>query len=90
MRHPDQGPAFYVGPRLGDSELGVTADASVAVGEPGRVLLGFEVPDVDGLLPRVEGLGGQAPGPADDMPWGQRVVHVADPDGNAVDLTQDL
>jgi len=22
------------------------------------------------------------------MPWGQRVAHIADPDGNSVDLTQ--
>ncbi|WP_436693071.1 VOC family protein [Geodermatophilus sp. CPCC 205506] len=36
---------------------------------------------------RVPELGGTASGPANDMPWGQRVAHVRDPDGNAVNLT---
>ena len=54
------------------------------------MLLSIEVPDVDALLPRVEGLGGEAPGPANDMPWGQRVAHIKDPDGNVVNLTQQL
>ncbi len=51
------------------------------------MLLSLEVPDVDAALARVEPLGGQAPAPANDMPWGQRVAHVQDPDGNAVNLT---
>jgi predicted enzyme related to lactoylglutathione lyase len=90
FRFPDDGPSFYVGLRLGDSELGVSADASVVPGSPGRMLLSIEVPDVDALLPRVEGLGGTATGGANDMPWGQRVAHINDPDGNVVNLTQQL
>ena len=27
---------------------------------------------------------------ANDMPWGQRVAHIKDPDGNVVNLTQQL
>jgi predicted enzyme related to lactoylglutathione lyase len=42
---------------------------------------------VDAALARVAFLGGRAPSPATDMPWGQRVAHVRDPDGNAVNLT---
>jgi predicted enzyme related to lactoylglutathione lyase len=53
-------------------------------------VLSIQVPDVDALLPRVAGLGGTAPGPANDMPWGQRVGHISDPDGNAINLTQQL
>ncbi len=87
VRYPEDGPAFYVGLRLGDSELGLSSDDSVVPGEPGRMLLSIEVADVDATLARVEGLGGSAPGPANDMPWGQRVAHVEDPDGNAVNLT---
>jgi predicted enzyme related to lactoylglutathione lyase len=90
IRYPEEGPAFYVGLRLGDSELGLSADAAVTPGEPGRMLLSIEVPDVDTLLPKVESLGGHARGPANDMPWGQRVAHIADPDGNVVNLTQTL
>ena len=86
-RVPDDGPTFSLGLRVGDAELGIVADAAVEPAPPGRILLGLEVPDVDAALARVEPLGGLAPDPANDMPWGQRVAHVKDPDGNAVNLT---
>jgi uncharacterized glyoxalase superfamily protein PhnB len=89
-RVPDEGPIFYLGLRIGDSDLGLSADAEVDVGRPVRVLLSIDVADVDALLPRVEALGGSAPGPANDMRWGQRVAHISDPDGNVVNLTQPL
>jgi len=90
VRFPGEGTPFYVGLRVGDSELGLTADSGVTAGDPGRLLLSIEVPDVDAALAVVEKLGGSAPGPANDMPWGQRVAHIKDPDGNAVNLTQQL
>ncbi|MCW2701285.1 MAG: Glyoxalase/bleomycin resistance protein/dioxygenase [Blastococcus sp.] len=79
-----------MGLRVGDSEFVLTCDAGVAVGEPVRVPLSVEVDDVDALLPRVPGRCGAVQGPSNDMPWGQRVAHVSDPDGNAVNLTQQL
>lgn len=54
------------------------------------MLLSVAVADVNELVGRVEELGGQVLGPANDMPWGQRVAHIKDPDGNAVNLTQQL
>lgn len=89
-RYPDEGPPFYLGLRVGDSSLGLTSDSGVSPGTPGRILLSIEVPDVDRALARVPDLGGEAPSGADDMPWGQRVAHISDPDGNAVNLTQQL
>ena len=86
-RTPEEGPTFYLGLRIGDSELGIVADGSIEGAPVGRVLLSLEVPDVDAALAQVESLGGHAPAPARDMPWGQRVAHVKDPDGNAVNLT---
>ena len=86
-RTPEEGPTFHLRLRVGDSELGMLADGSVEDAPAGRVLLSLEVPDVDAALARVESLGGEAPAPANDMPWGQRVAHVKDPDGNAVNLT---
>ena len=86
-RTPDEGSTFYLALQLGDSELGIVADESVQSAPPGRVLLSIEVADVDAALARVESLGGRALAPANDMPWGQRVAHVRDPDGNAVNLT---
>ena len=90
MRFPTDGPVFYVGLALGDSELGLSSDASVVPGDPGRMLLSIEVAEVDALLPKVESLGGTATSGANDMPWGQRVAHIKDPDGNVVNLTQTL
>jgi len=87
-RTPEDGPAFYVGLRIGDSELGLVADTdAAAAGASQRILLSIEVDDVDALLDRVTELGGTVGGPPNDMPWGQRVAHVQDPDGNTVNLT---
>ena len=87
QRVPAEGPVFYVGLRIGDSDLGLVSDEGAAGAPAGKILLSFEVPDVDALVPRVEGLGGAVTGGPTDMPWGQRVAHLTDPDGNAVNLT---
>jgi predicted enzyme related to lactoylglutathione lyase len=58
-------------------------------GDALRLLLSVAVDDVDGLLDMVRRLGGTVLGPPTDMPWGQRVAHILDPDGNAVNLTKD-
>jgi predicted enzyme related to lactoylglutathione lyase len=89
-RVPEEGPVFFVGLRLGDSHLGLVSDADVSPGAPTRVVLSIDVPDVEALLPRVTALGGRAGSGANDMPWGQRVAHIKDPDGNVVNLTQQL
>ncbi|WP_330177277.1 VOC family protein [Streptomyces sp. NBC_01498] len=89
-RTPDEGPPFFVNLRIGESDLGLVSDTDVELGAPQRMLLSVAVTDVDGLLGQVEGLGGQVLGPPNDMPWGQRVAHIKDPDGNAVNLTQQL
>lgn len=85
---PPQGTTFYRGLRIGDGELGLTADAQVSTGDTSRILIHIEVEDVDEALGRVVVLGGQVSRPANDMPWGQRVGHIKDPDGNAVNLAQ--
>ena len=89
-RMPVEGPPFYVGRRLGDSDLGLVVDGSADLSSPQRILLSVEVPAVDGLLDQVTELGGTVLSPPTDMPWGQRVVHLHDPDGNTLNLTQDL
>jgi predicted enzyme related to lactoylglutathione lyase len=87
-RWPDDAPPFFVGLRIGDGELGLVANAGVETGTPQRLLLSIDVPDVDELQGRVDDLGGRTLGPPNDMPWGQRVAHIEDPDGNKVNLTQ--
>jgi predicted enzyme related to lactoylglutathione lyase len=89
-RFPEDGPTFFVGLKLGDSELGLVNEAETDLSTPPRILLSVDVDDVDGLLDRVEPAGGRVLSPPNDMPWGQRVAHVHDPDGNMVNLTQSL
>lgn len=89
-RVPEEGPTFFVGLQIGDSELGLVSDAAADLAAPQRILLSVEVDDVDALLPLVTELGGRVLGLPNDMPWGQRVAHVKDPDGNAVNLVQPI
>lgn len=89
-RFPDEGPTFFVGMKLGDSEFGLVNVAETDLSAPQRILLSVDVDDVNGLLDQVEPAGGRVLGPSNDMPWGQRVAHVHDPDGNKVNLTQTL
>lgn len=90
FRTPAEGPAFYVGLRIGDTDLGLVAKANPGDREAPRILLSIGVEDVDETLSRVEALGGTVSSGADDMPWGQRVAHIQDPDGNPVNLTQPI
>jgi predicted enzyme related to lactoylglutathione lyase len=73
----------------------VVADGDADVTAPQRILLNVNVADlgvggVESLLEHVEVLGGRVLGPPNDMPWGQRVAHILDPDGNTVNLTEPL
>ncbi|CAL9360260.1 VOC family protein [Streptomyces sp. enrichment culture] len=88
FRVPDEGPVFYLGLRIGDSDLGLVAKAESGDRAAPRILLSIGVDDVDETLGRVTALGGSVSGGANDMPWGQRVAHIQDPDGNPVNLTQ--
>jgi predicted enzyme related to lactoylglutathione lyase len=94
-RVPEDGPAFYVSLQIGNAELGVVADGDAHIDAPQRILLNVNVSDlalgsVTGLLEHVEALGGRVLGPPNDMPWGQRVAHIQDPDGNTVNLTEPI
>ncbi len=90
QRYPDQGDIFFLGLRAGDADLGLVAEAQTRTGRDGqRIVLSVAVEDVDGLLDTVRRLGGTILAPPTDMPWGQRVGHVFDPDGNMVNLTHE-
>ncbi|KUJ69764.1 extradiol dioxygenase [Streptomyces albus subsp. albus] len=90
FRVPAEGPAFYLGLRIGDTDLGLVAKANPGTEVASRILLSIGVDDVDETLGRVEALGGSVRGGPTDMPWGQRVAHIQDPDGNPVNLTQPI
>ncbi|WP_393053105.1 VOC family protein [Streptomyces sp. LN549] len=90
FRVPEEGPTFYLGLRIGDTDLGLVAKENPGTGAAPRILLSIGVDDVDETLARVEALGGSVGGGPNDMPWGQRVAHIKDPDGNPVNLTQPI
>ncbi|MGW1462739.1 VOC family protein [Streptomyces sp. NPDC002308] len=90
FRVPEEGPAFYRGLRIGDTDLGLVARTDVGSGAAPRMLLSIGVDDIDETLGRVEALGGSVSSGPNDMPWGQRVAHIQDPDGNPVNLTQPI
>ncbi len=90
MRVPGRKGPFFVTLRVGGAGLGLVDGKQGAKAAPGRVIVDVLVKNVDELLPRVEPAGGKVRGPANDMPWGHRVAHITDPDGNPVNLTQQL
>ncbi|MGW7792420.1 VOC family protein [Streptomyces tricolor] len=90
FRIPEEGPAFYLGLRIDDTDLGLVAKPDAGTGAAPRVLLSIGVDDVDETLGRVEALGGSVRSGPNDMPWGQRVAHILDPDGNPLNLTQPI
>ncbi|MFC9759344.1 VOC family protein [Streptomyces sp. NPDC056921] len=90
FREPAEGPAFYLGLRIGDTDLGLVTRTNPGTGAEPRILLSIGVDDVEETLGRVAALGGTVRSGPNDMPWGQRVAHIQDPDGNPVNLTQPI
>ncbi|MFC9469036.1 VOC family protein [Streptomyces coelicoflavus] len=90
FRVPAKGPAFYLGLCIGDTDLGLVAKEDPGTGTAPRILLSIGVDDVDETLGRVETLGGSVRSGPNDMPWGQRVAHISDPDGNPINLTHPI
>ena len=88
LRVPEEGDLFYLLLTVDDSELGLVVVDEATPGERQRILLSIAVPDVDDALARIEPAGGTVLGPPNDMPWGQRVAHCTDPDGNKINLTK--
>jgi catechol 2,3-dioxygenase-like lactoylglutathione lyase family enzyme len=52
--------------------------------------LGFKVSDCDAAFAELVGGGAPAVVPPTNRPWGQRTSYVRDPDGNLIELAQDL
>lgn len=89
---PDGAPGFISMRRAGGAELGVTTEdtprllAGVEPGPGPRHELFVYVEDVDATVAGVAGAGGSVLKEPADMPWGERVGYVADPEGNIVAL----
>jgi lactoylglutathione lyase len=82
-----EGAKFALFPRRQLPELiGREAPEGVAPWPQGEVA--FFVDDVDAEHRRLREAGATVLAPPTDRPWGERTLHVADPDGNVVELTQ--
>jgi lactoylglutathione lyase len=66
--------------------IGIEAPAGAAPWPQGEVA--FTCDDVDAEHARLAGAGVRILAPPTDRPWGERTLHVADPDGNVVELTR--
>jgi lactoylglutathione lyase len=88
---PD-GTAGFIGMHRDAAELAVVSEESprmLAGVEPGpgpRHELFVYVQDVDTAVAGVPAAGGEVLKEPADMPWGERVGYVADPEGNVVSL----
>src|SRR3954463_11110330 len=88
---PDGG-AGFIALRRDASELAVTTEdsprilAGVAPGPGPRHELFVYVIDVDATVHALTGAGATVLREPADMPWGERVAFVADPEGNVVSL----
>jgi len=69
---------------LGAAHLGIGREAAPVRGA--QVALWFYVDDVDAAFESAVRSGASGVEEPADMPWGERVAHVRDPDGNAVYL----
>ncbi|WP_439590928.1 VOC family protein [Microbacterium sp.] len=75
----------YVALAFGNEALGIGRVPDAAT-EGDRVALWFYVDDVDAAHDAWISAGGASVQPPSDMPWGERVAQVRDPDGNLANL----
>ncbi|HYI50671.1 MAG TPA: VOC family protein [Microbacterium sp.] len=86
-RFTDGGEDAYVSLTIGAASLGVGKDPDAPAAAAGdRVALWFYVDDVNAAFTAFVAAGGSVERPPADMPWGERVAQVRDPDGNLVNL----
>lgn len=89
---PPNGEPDYVGLRRDESDLGIVHESSPqqmigqSMGDGPRFDLFVYVDDVDAATDSMRAAGVPVLRDAEDMPWGERIAFVSDPDGNPVTL----
>lgn len=92
---PADGEPVYVGLRSGAAEVAVTNAQwamdryGLAIGDGPRFEMYVYVPDLDRLVARLRASGVAVLREPEEMPWGERIASVCDPDGNPVALCQE-
>jgi lactoylglutathione lyase len=93
---PADGEPGYVALRRGDAELAVVVGEwacdryGLTVGDGPRFEMFVYADDIDGLLADLRAEGTTVLRDPADMPWGERIASIADPDGNPVTLANEL
>jgi len=91
---PPEGDAVYVGMHRDGASLGIVHESSPqqligqGMGDGPRFELFVYVDAVDETVDRARGAGVPVLREPEDMPWGERLAFVADPEGNPVTLAQ--
>jgi lactoylglutathione lyase len=89
---PPDGEAGYVGLKRDQAELGVVHESSPrqmigsGIGDGPRFELFVYVADVDAAITSMQAGGVPVLRMPENMPWGERVAFVSDPEGNPVTL----
>jgi lactoylglutathione lyase len=89
---PPDGEPGYVGLRRDQADLGIVHESSPqqmigkSMGDGPRFELFVYVDDVDASIESMRNAGVRVLREAEDMPWGERVAFVSDPEGNPVTL----
>jgi lactoylglutathione lyase len=93
---PEEGDPAFVVLRFGESELGIggLGDEPPLHGQALRPVQGHRVElcayvsDLDAAVERLKGEGTPVLFEPSEMPWGERIAYVSDPDGNLLMLTE--
>ena len=92
---PSDGEPGYVGLRRGSSELAVTASDwprqqyGLGLGDGPRFEMYVYVDDVDKVVAQLRAAAVKVLKDPANMPWGERIATIADPDGNPVALSNE-
>lgn len=91
-RFPPDGEPEYVGLQRDGTDLGIVHESSPqqmigrSMGDGPRFDLFVYVDDVDASIGSLRDAGVPVLREAEDMPWGERIAFVSDPEGNPVTL----
>jgi lactoylglutathione lyase len=96
VRMPGENGPGYIGLKRDESELAITTAESprqligVEPGDQPRFEMFIYVDDLDKEVERIKGDQGTVYKDPQEMPWGERIAYVSDPEGNPVALAQGI
>lgn len=83
-RYEHEGRTVYIALAVGGSTIGIGHEPEVSAGDP--IAIWLYVDEVDSTYSRALDAGAAPVAAPDDMPWGERVAQVRDPDSTLLYL----